>query len=115
VGYRIDFTVGGGVLQATVSGRSACVGAIAREIGEQARLSSARHVLIDIRKLRDRYGRLRALLATGDLPRRIAVLDNWQNDRYYIFAEMAARRLGCHLRRFDDHDTALTWLRSPKL
>jgi hypothetical protein len=115
VGYRIDFRVGEGVLQAIVSGRSAFVGAIAREIREQARLSSVQHVLIDIRRLQDRYGRLRSLLAAKGLPQRVAVIDSWQNDRYYIFTEMAARRLGCDLRRFEDHDTALTWLRSPKI
>lgn len=114
MGYRIDFRVGGGVLQAIVSGRSAFVGAIAREIGEQARLSSVHHVLIDLRKLQDRHGRLRSLLADRRLPRRVAVVDAWRNDRYYIFAEMAARRLGCDLRRFDDHDTALAWLRGPR-
>ena len=112
--YRIDFTLGGGVLRAVVSGRSAFAGAIAREIGEQARQSAVRHVLIDVRRLRDRYGRLRALLATQDLPARIAVLDVWENDRYYIFAELAARRLGCQLRRFDDEREALSWLQSPR-
>jgi hypothetical protein len=114
MGYRIDFRVGGGVLEAIVSGRSAFVGAIARDITEQIRQSSARHVLIDIRRLRDRYGRLRSLLATRDLPPRVAVIDAWQNERYYIFAEMAARRLGCDLRRFEDHEAALSWLRSPQ-
>lgn len=111
VGYRIDFRVGGGVLEATVSGRSAFFGAIAREIGEQARLSCVHHVLIDVRRLQDRQGRLRSLLATRALPRRVAVVDAWENDRFHIFAEMAARRLGCDLRRFEDADTALTWLR----
>jgi hypothetical protein len=64
VGYRIDFRVGGGVLQAIVHGRS------------------AQHLLIDIRRLHDRLGR--------------------------------PRRPGCELRRFEDHDSALLWLRSPK-
>jgi hypothetical protein len=113
MGYRIDFRVGGGVLEAVVSGRSAFFGAIAREIGEQARLSEVQQVLIDVRRLQDRQGRLRSLLATRALPRRVAVVDMWQNDRFYIFAEMAARRLGCDLRRFEDSDTALTWLREP--
>jgi hypothetical protein len=114
MGYRIEFRVGGGVLRATVSGHSAFVAAIAREIGEQARKSLVRHVLIDVRRLRDRYGRLRSLLATQELPARVAVLDLWQNDRYYIFAELAARRLGCQLRRFDDEAAALSWLQSPR-
>jgi hypothetical protein len=115
VGYRIDFRAGGGVLEATVSGRSAFVGAIARDIGEQVRESAARHVLIDMRRLQDRYGRLSSLLSAKALPRRLAVIDAWQNDRFYIFAEMAARRAGCELRRFEDPDSALSWLRSTTL
>ena len=115
MGYRIDFRVGGGVLEAIVSGRSAFAGAIAREIGAQARLSAVEHVLIDIRRLQDRYGRLRSLLAGRHLPPRVAVIDAWQNDRFYIFAEMAARRLGCDLRRFEDHPAALAWLRSARV
>ena len=114
MGYRIDFALGGGVLRAVVSGRSALVSDIAREIGEQVRRNAVRHLLIDVRKLRDRYGRLRSLLAAQDLPGRVAVLDNWQHDRYYIFAEMAARRLGCELRRFDDETAALSWLQNPR-
>jgi len=54
VGYRIDFRVGGGVLEAIVSGRSG-------------------------------------------------------------FASAIARRLGCDLRRFEDHHAALAWLRSAEL
>jgi hypothetical protein len=115
VGYRIDFRVGGGVLEAIVSGRSGFASAIAREIGEQARRSSVQHVLIDLRRLHDRLGRLRSLLAERHLPPRVAVIDVWQNDRFYIFAEMAARRLGCDLRRFEDHPAALAWLRSAEL
>jgi len=89
MGYRIDFRVGGGVLEA-----------------------SGEHVLVDVRGLHDSHGRLRTLLAAKDLPPRVAVIDAWRNDRYCIFAEMAARRLGCDLRRFEDHRTALAWLRS---
>jgi len=115
VGYRIDFRVGGGVLEAIVSGRSAFAGAIAREIGAQARRSSVEHVLVDIRGLHDRYGSLRSILAAKGLPQRVAVIDDWRNDRYFIFAEMAARRLGCDLRRFEDHPAALAWLRSARV
>jgi hypothetical protein len=70
--YRIDFTLGGGVLRAVVSGRSAFAGAIAREIGEQARQSSVRHVLIDARRLRDndRYYDEREALSWLQSPRR---------------------------------------------
>jgi hypothetical protein len=113
VGYRIDFRVDRGVLEATVTGGSTHSDAIVREIGEQARLSAADYLLIDIRRMQDRHGRIRSLLASKELPRRIAVVDAWQNDRYYIFAELAARRLGCELRRFEDAASAQAWLRGP--
>ena len=113
MGYRIDFRVDGGVLEATVTGGSSHAEAIAREIGAQARLEAVDYLLVDIRRMRDRHGRIRALLASRDLPRRIAVVDAWKNDRYYIFAELAARRLGCDLRRFEDSAHALLWLRGP--
>jgi hypothetical protein len=115
VGYRIDFRVDRGILEATVTGGSAYSDAIAREIGEQARLSAADYLLIDIRGVKDRHGRIRSILASKDLPRRVAVVDGWHNDRYYIFAEMAARRAGCDLRRFADSASALGWLRSKTL
>jgi len=112
MGYCIEFAVGGGVLRAIVSGRSTFAGAIARDIGEQARRSAVRQVLIDLRRLQDRFGRLRALLAARAAPERVAVVDDWQNDAYYVFIERAARSLGCDLRRFDDHASALAWLRA---
>jgi hypothetical protein len=113
MGYRIEYAVGEGVLRAVVSGTATFVSAIARDIGEQARRNSVRQVLIDVRRLRDRYGQLRSLLATEDLPKRVAVVDTWKHDRYYIFAELAARRLGCDLRRFDSQAAALKWLSEP--
>jgi hypothetical protein len=113
MGYRIEFAVGGGVLRATVSGRSGMARAIAREIGEQARSNAVRQVLVDVRRLHDRLGRLRALLTAGDIPQRVAVVDSWKNDRHYVFAELAARSLGRALRRFDDQAEALDWLHAP--
>jgi hypothetical protein len=88
---------------------------LAREIGDQACRGSVEHVLIDLRELHDRFGRLGSLLAEKHLPQRVAVIDVWQNDRFTIFAEMAARRLGCDLRRFEDHHAALAWLRGAEL
>lgn len=113
MGYRIEFAVGGGVLRATVSGRAALARSIAREIGEQARSNSVRKALIDVRRLHDRLGRLRTLLAGSDAPERIAVVDSLTNDRHYVFAELAAHGFGCDLRRFDDQAAALDWLRAP--
>jgi len=110
MGYRIEYAIGGGVLRATVSGTSAFTAWIARDIGEQARESSVRQVLIDVRRLQDRIGRLRSLLAAKHAPERVAVLDAEENDRYYVFAELAAHSLGCALRRFDDPAAALSWL-----
>ncbi len=110
--YRIEYAVRGGVLRAVVSGRSAHAARIARDIGEQARESAVRQVLIDVRRLQDRIGRLRPLLAGKDGPERIAVIDAEENDRYYVFAEIAARRVGRALRRFDDPAAALNWLRN---
>jgi hypothetical protein len=110
MGYRIEFAVGGGVLRAIVSGKSRFLGAIARDIGEQARQSAVRRVVIDLRSLQDRLGRLRALLGARDIPERIAVIDAEENDRYYVFAELAAKGQGCTLRRFGDQAAALNWL-----
>jgi hypothetical protein len=110
MGYCIEFAMRDGVLRAIVSGRSAFAGAIARDIGEQARRSSARQALIDVRRLQDRFGRLRALFGARDVPERVAVVDDWQHDDCYVFVEAAARAAGCELRRFDDHAAALGWL-----
>lgn len=110
MGYCIEYAVGGKVLRAVVSGRSAQVSAIAQDISQIARESSVRHVLLDLRKLRDRLGRLRSLLTARHAPQRIAVVDNWEHDSFYVFAEMAARSRGIELRRFDGEDDALVWL-----
>jgi hypothetical protein len=110
MGYRIEFAVGGGVLRAVVSGRCRFAHSIARDISEQARISCARDVLIDVRRLQDRLGRLRELLAGRNVPRRIAVVDRDDNDRHYVFAELAATSKGCALMRFDSQAEALSWL-----
>lgn len=109
MGYCIRFAVSGEVLRAVVSGRTRFARAIARDIGEQARASAARRVLVDVSGLQDRIGSLRDLLEDDNLPRRIAVVDP-EHDRYYAFAELQAARRGCVLRRFDSHAEALDWL-----
>jgi len=117
MGYRIDYMVRGGVLRAVVSGKSAFAARIARDIGAQARERSVAQLLIDVRRLEDRVGTLGTLLTSSGGPargrdRRIAVLDVEENNRYYVFAEMVARSLGCTLRHFADAAAAVSWLRS---
>lgn len=110
MGYCIEYAVGGGVLRAVVRGHCAFGPAIARDIGELARESAVRHVLLDVRKLRDRLGRLRSLIAARHAPERIAVVDNWEHDSFYVFAELAAKARGTVLKRFDDEGQAMEWL-----
>ncbi|MEA3194689.1 MAG: hypothetical protein QOD26_3022 [Betaproteobacteria bacterium] len=115
MGYRIDYHASGAVLSAVVSGKSKYAARIARDIGAQARERAARRLLIDLRRLDDRVGSLRELLTGRGGParaanRRIAVLDVVENDRYYVFAEMLARSLGCTLRHFADASSAISWL-----
>jgi hypothetical protein len=110
VAYRIEYDVSGRVLLATLSGSCPTPGVIAREISRQARENSASYLLVDVRGLRDRAGRLREVLADRSVPARIAVVDNAENDRLYSFAELDAASRGCTLRRFDDPESALNWL-----
>jgi hypothetical protein len=109
VGYRIDYLAREGVLSAVVSGKSKYAARIARDIAAQARERAAHQLLIDLRRLEDRVGNLGTLVGTIG-SRRIAVLDVMENDRYYVFAEMLARSLGCTLRHFADARSALRWL-----
>ena len=108
--YRIGYSVSGKVLMATISGSCPTPGILAREIGRQARENSASYLLVDVRGLSDRAGRLRELLTDRSIPGRIAVVDSAQNDRIYTFAEIDAASRGCVLKRFDDPDAALKWL-----
>ena len=112
MGYRIDYSVTGGVLMATISGSCNTPSDIARDISLQARAHASRNILIDVRRLQDRVGRLRDLLADRDIPDRIAVLDSSHNERLYVFAEVDARARGCTLRRFDNQVAALAWLQA---
>jgi hypothetical protein len=114
MGCRIDFGVREGVLRAEVSGKASRGHAewVARRIAEQAAGAAVDSLLIDVRKLRDRIGSLRTLLASAR--RRVAVVDLSENDRYYVFSESAARSRGCELRRFDDSARALSWLRAAR-
>ena len=110
MGYRLDYSVSGGVLMVTISGSCPTPGAIARDIGREARENAVRNVLVDVRRMQDRIGKIRDLLAEKDGPKRIAVLDNVLNERLYVFAEIDARARGCALRRFDTQADAMRWL-----
>lgn len=108
--YRIEYSVTGRVLKATISGSCPTPGLLTREISRQARENSASYLLVDVRGLRDRAGRLREVLADRSIPARIAVVDSAANARLYLFCEIDAARLGCTLRRFDDPESAFNWL-----
>jgi len=110
VSYRIHYSVSGGVLMATISGSCPTPGMLARELSRQARENSTSFLLVDVRGLRDRAGRLNEVLHDRSIPARIAVVDTPANDRLYRFAELDAALRGCILRRFDDPDSALKWL-----
>ena len=108
--YSIAYSVTGRVLKATISGSCPTPGMLTREISRQARENSASYLLVDVRELRDRAGRLREVLADRSIPARIAVVDSAANERLYVFAEIDAARRGCTLRRFDDPESAFEWL-----
>lgn len=108
--YRIEYSVTGKVLMATISGSCPTPGFVAREISRQFRENSASYLLVDVRGLRDRAGRLREVLNNRSIPSRVAVVDSAANERLYLFAEVDARMRGCELRRFDTTDAALEWL-----
>src|ERR1043165_1063857 len=60
VGYRIEYAVRDGTMQARVSGKSSLGHAtrIARDIAEEAARRAVRELLIDVRGLMDRVGTL---------------------------------------------------------
>jgi hypothetical protein len=116
---RIEYQAGEeGVLLAAVSGRSTLADAawIARNIAREAGKAMLKRVLIDVRNLADRVGTLATLaMADGNSGRvkgyRVAMVDNGEYDRYYVFAELEARQRGCRLRRFSDRAAAAAWLK----
>ena len=119
MGCRIEYEMKEeGVLQAEVSGRSTLSDAawIARNIAREAGKAMLKRVLIDVRNLADRVGTLATLaMADGNSGRvrgyRVAVVDDGEYDRYYVFAELEARQRGCSLRRFSDRAAAAAWLK----
>ena len=91
MGYRIEYSVTGSVLMATISGSCPTPSFVTREISRQVRENSASYLLVDVRGLRDRADRLREVLASRSIPSRVAVVDSPANDRLYLFAEVDAR------------------------
>ena len=81
--YRIAFSQTGDVLVATISGTCPKPGTLAHEIGSHAREIAARHLVVDMRRLLDRAGRLRELFSHKSVPRRVAVIDSARNERLY--------------------------------
>lgn len=112
MGYRIEYAVRGGTMQARVSGRSTLAHAtrIARDIAEEAGRRAAKQLLIDVRGLVDRVGTL-ATLALGTCgSARVALVDTSDNDRWHILSEGLARSRGYALRCFNDSASAIDWL-----
>ena len=119
MGYRIQYAVRDGMLQAAVSGNTlgrsslSYADCIARDIAEQAGQETVNRVLIDLRGLADRLGFLGSLsMVRGERGYRVAVVDTLENDAYYALHEMAALARGCVLRCFTSVADAARWLRS---
>ncbi|HXU41394.1 MAG TPA: hypothetical protein VN675_03655 [Burkholderiales bacterium] len=112
MGYRIEYAVRGGTMQARVSGRSTLAHAarIARDIAEEATQRAAKQLLIDVRGLVDRVGTLSTLMLGACGPARVALVDTMDNDRWHILSEGLARRRGYALRCFNDANSAIAWL-----
>ena len=116
MGYRIEYAVRGGTMQARVSGRSSLGHAarIARDIAEEAARRAVRDLLIDVRGLMDRVGTLGTLALEacghGRLAARVALVDTGDNARFHILSEGLARSRGYALRCFNDRASAMAWL-----
>ena len=112
MGYRIEYAVRGGTMQARVSGRSSLAHAarIARDIAEEAGRRAAKQLLIDVRGLVDRVGTLSTLLLGARGPDRVALVDTIDNDRWHILSEGLARSRGYSVRCFNDPASAIDWL-----
>jgi len=115
MGYRIDYAIGAGTVEATLSGKSSIAHAtwMARDIADEATRSAARQLLIDVRGLAERVGTLCTLVLGACTPftdYRVAVVDSTDNAPYHVFSEEAARGRGCELRYFRDRDSAMRWL-----
>jgi hypothetical protein len=114
VGYRIEYALRGGTMQARVSGKSSLghAGNIAREIAEEAARRAVRDLLIDVRGLMDRVGTLGTLALAACSAARVALVDTSDNERWHILSEGLARSRGYALRCFHDRASAMAWLQN---
>jgi len=112
VGYRIEYALRGGTMQARISGKSTLGHAtsIAREIAEEAARRAVRDLLIDVRGLMDRVGTLGTLALEACGSARVALVDTSDNERWHILSEGLARSRGYALRCFHDRASAMAWL-----
>ena len=114
MGYRIEYAVRGGTMQARVSGKSSLGHAarIARDIAEEAAQRAAKQLLIDVRGLVDRVGTLGTLALEACGTARVALVDTSDNERFHILSEGMARSRGYALRCFHDRASAMAWLQN---
>ena len=114
MGYRIEYALRDGTMQARVSGKSSLGHAtrIARDIAEDAARRAVRELLIDVRGLMDRVGTLGTLAMEACGSARVALVDTSDNERWHILSEGLARSRGYALRCFHDRASAMAWLRT---
>ena len=114
MGYRIEYAVRDGTMQARVSGKSSLGHAarIARDIAEEAARRAVRELLIDVRGLMDRVGTLGTLALGACSSGRVALVDTSDNERFHILSEGLARSRGYALRCFHDRASAMAWLQN---
>ena len=114
MGYRIEYALRDGTMQARISGKSSLGHAarIAREIAEEAARRAVRDLLIDVRGLMDRVGTLGTLALGACSTARVALVDTSDTERWHILSEGLARSRGRALRCFHDRASAMAWLQS---
>ena len=117
MGCLINYAARDGLLRAEVWGKSSLHEAawIARDIVEQTVQQAARHVLIDVRRLADRLGKLgmlsMVLVDPAELSGyRVAIVDIQEHDAFYARHEAKARDRGYALRCFTSAEDAKSWL-----
>jgi hypothetical protein len=112
MGYRIEYGLESRAMVVRVFGCTHThAKTIAREIQREARRAAIKHLVLDVRGLVDRFGNLGALVLGTCRNRRVAVIDDEDDEALdQPFSEDAARRRDAELRYFADPDAALAWL-----
>lgn len=118
MGCLISYATRDGLLRADVWGKATFRDAVwvARGIVEHAQ--PLRRVLIDVRRLAGRLGKLGTLsMALGDPGEvrgyRVAIVDLPENNGYYALHEARAKGRGYALRYFSSAGEATSWLLDP--